>query len=113
MNYILNSSVVTAPGLYRYFLVTKHEAAVWLGVAHTHLINTIRYQATVDAFNTIFGTSLGVNDKMIAMQPDDEALVFRLVFPEGTPRLPVDEKGQVDVAFVLAHCEIGILKRYE
>lgn len=111
-SFILNSAVVTSPGLYRYQLIPRPEAKAWLE-AQRFVVNTLGYAETVTAFNTLFDTLLERNRINIVMKPGEEALVFRLVFPEGTVRLPVDEKGNIDVQFVLDHHELGLLIKYE
>ena len=41
----------------------------------------------------------------------DEALVFRLVFPPGTPRINPSDKGALGAALLAGHYELGVLIR--
>lgn len=110
--YLLNSAVITAPGDYRYTLIEGDVAATataWLDGGPFQ--SGIRYPDTAQALREITGVSVRVAELTFAMQPGDEALVFRLHFPPGTPRVPDKQKGKFSVAFLLQHCEFGILKR--
>lgn len=111
MRYILNSAVITSPGRYDYRHLDIEQARAWISAGVYR--STIRYQETSAALAALIGKPVEVRNEAIQMQPGDEALVFRLVFPPGTKRLPMDRKGKLDVQFVLDHCEIGLLKRIE
>jgi len=108
--YILNSAVITAPGLFRYRHISIDEARKWLDLHDW--VSTIGYEETAKALQKITKVIIPVNRKVIEMQPGDEALVFRLVFPSGYRPDP-GEKGQLSEEFILANCEIGLLKRLE
>ena len=109
MRFILSSAVVTAPGTYQYRHVTLPQARQWIEAGPYH--STIRYAETARALSALLGRRIETRDEQVKMQPGDEALIFRLVFPSGTRGLPMDKKGKVDVAFVLDNCEIGVLER--
>lgn len=109
MRYILNSAVITSPGRYEYKLISLEEAKAWLRGGDWE--STIGYPETAAVLERLTGVSIPVNRKIIRMEPGDEALVFRLVFPPGTPRLDPTQKGMVSEEFLLEHCEIGLLRR--
>lgn len=109
--YLLNSAVITAPGTYRYRLVTAEEAREWY---HRHKPeSTIGYQQTADALAGIVGKPVPVNRTTIQMQPGDAALVFRIVLPPGSPRIQAGDKGAIERVLLEQHYEIGILERLE
>jgi len=107
MRYVLNSAVVTSPGRYVYRLVTAGEAGEWLRSGP--FTSTVGYEETAEALRLLTGVAIPVDRRQIKMAPGDEALVFRLVFPPGTPRLPADRKGVLTPEWVLGHCEAGVL----
>lgn len=109
MKYLLNSAVITAPGQYQYIHITADQAREWMG--GEMVLSTIRYQDTANAMSQVLGRRVDVNNVTITMRPGDEALVFRLVFPPGTARVEVEEKGRLNIDFILANCEIGLLIR--
>jgi len=105
MKYILNSAVITTPGIYTYRLISLDEAKEWLYIEDW--VNTIGYEETCQALHLLTGLSFSVNRQIIRMVEGDEALVFRL-----TCRLSdVNLKGKLSPEFVLQNCEIGILKK--
>jgi len=105
MKYILNSAVITTPGVYTYRLIDLEEAKRWLYAGDW--VNTIGYEETCQALHVLTGLSFSVNRQIIKMIEGDEALVFRL-----TCRLPdISLKGKLSPEFVLQNCEIGILKK--
>ena len=75
MRYILNSAVITAPGSYRYRLVTADEARTWASSGYT---STVGYPQTAQALEILIGQPVPVDRRMIYMLEGDEALVFRL-----------------------------------
>lgn len=136
VRYVLNSAVITAPGTYVYGLIDLDAARAWLtapcgiclhssgemdhlpcrdceGTGRQPFISTVGYVETAEALADLTGVAIPINRQMIAMKADDEALVFRLNFPPGTPRLTPQTKGLLSPEFILAHCEIGLLKRSE
>lgn len=108
MRFILSSAVITAPGTYRYQLITLEQARHWIECGPHY--STIRYRETAIALSALVGRKIETRDEQVQMQPGDEALIFRLVFPPGTRGLPTDKKGKVSTQFILDHCELGILE---
>ena len=109
--YVLNSAVITAPGTYRYRLVSAEEAREWY---HRHKPeSTIGYQQTADALGAIVGDTIAVNRTTITMEPGDAALVFRIVLPPGSPRIQPGDKGAIEQVLLEKHYEIGILERVD
>lgn len=113
--YILNSAVITAPGTYKYYLVTINYGRVWLNEHNWK--SAIGYQETADALEEATGMNgkyspikIPVNRQIIKMEEGDEALVFRLVFPSGYRPDPA-QKGKLGYDFIHDNCEIGILRR--
>lgn len=109
--YLINSAVITASGVYRYHLVTRTEARAWASAAPW--VSTIGYEQTAEALSEIIGTPVPVSRVAIAMVPGDEALVFRLVFPAGTPRIDPADKGRLRAEVLAGNYELGILTRIE
>ncbi len=107
--YILNSAVITAPGVYEYRLITPEEAREWL--RQGDWVSTVGYAETAEALATLAGMEIPVNRVIIKMEPGDEALVFRVVLPPGTPRITPEMKGMLTREFIEQNSEIGILKR--
>lgn len=108
MRYLLNSAVLTAPGRYDYRLITPDEARAW---AAEPFQSTIGYEQTAEALTQILGRAVPVDRKTIQMAPGDQALVFRLVFPPGTPRIDPADKGRLSQAILDGHYELGLLVR--
>jgi len=109
IRFILSSAVLTSPGTYRYRLITLPEARQWVDAGLYYC--AIRYRETANALSALMGgRPFSIRDETVTMQPGDEALIFRLVFPPGARGLPTDRKGKVDVQFILDHCELGILE---
>lgn len=106
--YILNSAVITAPGTFEYKHITAAEALTWLHEGDWE--STIGYPETAMALAKIASTEIPVCRKTIVMQPNDEALVFRLVFPQGYRPDPA-QKGSMGQEFILKNSEIGVLRR--
>jgi hypothetical protein len=106
MRYILNSAVITTPGRYSYRLIGIEEAKTWM---REPFESTLGYMETAIALASLTGVPVKVQRKQIQMKAGDEALVFRLTCRLDDPRL----KGQLSPEFVLANCEIGILRKEE
>jgi hypothetical protein len=102
MKYILNSAVITSPGMYSYNIITAAIAEVWL--KENEWISTIGYEETAIALHSLTGVRVPVSKVSIKMMFGDEALVFRL-----TSRLPPEMKGNMTPEFVMKNCEIGLL----
>jgi hypothetical protein len=109
MRYILNSAVITKPGRYEYRLLTADKAREWL--QRGEFTSTIGYPETALAAEALFGVPITCNRSTVTMSPGDEALVFRLIFPPGTPRIAPGDKGRLTPEFILSNCEIGLLTR--
>src|SRR3990167_8757180 len=107
MRYILNSAVLTNFGSWRYKPLSRNEAVSWL-LGDTWE-STIRYPETAEALSLITGIYIPIVDKTIQMHPGDEALVFRLIFPPNSRRIPQQNKGKLEINFILEHMEIGLL----
>jgi hypothetical protein len=108
VRYVLNSAVLTAFGSFTYEQISHAAAADWLRAGE--FVSTVGYPETADAMTDLFGVSIPVNRASIQMAPGDEALVFRLVFPPGTPRLTPEAKGQLGLDFIREYCEVGLLR---
>lgn len=108
VKYILNSAVITAPGSYSYQIITADEARQW---ANGGFISTVGYEETAAALSELLGVEVPVDRRTVQMQPHDEALVFRLAFPPGTPRIDPKDKGALGRAVLAGHYELGLLVR--
>ena len=109
MRYLLNSAVITAPGIYSYELISPEEARKWYSAGP--VLSTIGYEQTAAALGEILGVDVPVNRTTIRMEPGEEAMVFRLVFPPGTPRIDPKDKGALQEHILKGNYELGILKR--
>lgn len=108
MRYILNSAVITTPGLYMYVHTSVKKAREWLTEAQREgFISTIGYEETVNVFKELFGIDIGLNRQQIYMKKGDEALVFRLKIRLQDPNV----KGKLSEEFVKQFLEIGILRK--
>jgi len=108
--YVLNSAVITTEGLHIYRHINVETARAWL--LRGGWRSYIRYDETARAMEELFGVSVPVNAEVVQMQPGDEALVFRLVFPKGYRPDP-SRKGSLGIDFIKKHCEIGILRKLQ
>ena len=106
--YIFNSAVVTNPGEYVYRLITPEQAREW---AQGGFISTVGYEQTAEALTQLLGQHVPMNRVMAKMAVGDQALVFRLVFPKGTPRIDPNDKGRLSQAILDGHFELGLLTR--
>jgi hypothetical protein len=109
MKYLLNSAVITSPGSYEYRLVSADQAREWAGEGD--VLSTIGYAQTAEALAQILDQKVEVNRIQIKMALGDEALVFRLVFPAGAPRINPGDKGRLAQAVIDGRYEIGMLTR--
>ena len=107
--YLLNSAVLTAPGSYTYRLISADEARTW--TAAGPWASTIGYQQTAEALTELLGVPVAVDRRTITMERTDEALVFRLVFPPGSPRIDPADKGRLTAALLAGQYELGLLTR--
>lgn len=110
MKYILNSAVITSPGIYEYQHISNVLAQAWYESSEKP-ISTIGYEETAVALSELLGHEIEVNRITIKMKPGDEALVFRLVLPPGTPRISPEDKGRIKEVIKQGHWELGLLKR--
>lgn len=124
MRYLLNSAVITAPGRYSYRHLTAEEAAEWYrellaayeaAVARREAaappVSTIGYPETAAALGELLGAAIAVDRRTITMAPGDEALVFRLALPPGSPRIDPADKGRLGREILAGHYELGLLAR--
>lgn len=134
MQYVLNSAVLTAFGEFRYTALSPSQAKSWLTTCECdhssgqidgqtcrtcrgsgyRWTSTMGYQETASALEELMGFTPGtipVNRVQIAMEPGDSALVFRLMFPPGTPRLDPQDKGRLREHLRAQHWELGLLVR--
>jgi hypothetical protein len=109
MKYVLSSAVITGPGVYEYRLVHSEDARRWLKAGGW--VSTVGYVETAEALSLLTGVHVPHDRRTCRMESGDEALVFRLVLPPGARRVEPIAKGAVGQAYVLEHCEIGILNR--
>lgn len=132
MRYLLNSAVLTSFGAYTYAPLTRNAAEQWLhaGIDHRESCqygleddvpcscqswtwhSTIGYQETCAALEQLCGLPAGavpLHRVQIAMQPGDEALVFRLKLPPGSARIDPKDKGQIARHLEAEHWELGLL----
>lgn len=102
--------LIPAPGLYAYELISRDQASAWYH-SGPRPVSTIGYEQTANALTLIIGHAIAVDRRAIHMEPGDEALVFRLVFPPGSPRIDPGEKGKLADAIMAGHYELGLLRR--
>jgi len=108
--YLLNSAVITSPGTYTYRLISPEEARAWY-FSGPEPESTIGYEETAVALSQLLGVPIAVNRKTIVMSSGDEALVFRLVLPPGTPRISPQDKGRIMEHVKAGHWELGLLRK--
>lgn len=91
--------------------------AGWACVAQAVIDSTdnpcsrVRSVSSADALADLLGMPVPMDRRTIAMGVGDEALVFRLVFPPGTPRIAPGDKGALGRAILAGHYELGLLRR--
>jgi len=103
--YLLNSAVITAPGVYEYRLVTPQEAAEWIRAGGWE--SRIGYPQTADHIERLSGVRPPLSREASPMDVGDEALVVRLKYRVADPT----QKGAVSVGPDV--WEYGILKRLQ
>ena len=108
--YLLNSAVLTDFGTYEYQPVSPEEARRWWA-SGPEPTSTIGYEETAAALSQLLNVQVAVNRITIKMEPGDEALVFRLVLPPGSPRIDPKDKGQIMKHVKEGHWELGLLRR--
>ena len=106
--YALNSAVLTAFGTYEYGPMNRTAALEWWEAGP--VVATIGYEETCIAMERVLSIPKPrVNRRTIAMEPGDEALVFRISLPPNERWIAT--RGDVGVDFLAEHCEIGLLRR--
>lgn len=88
------------------------------GTGHRHAWqprweSAIGYTETATALEQLCGLDPGaipINRIQIKMGPGDEALVFRLALPQGSPRIDPSNKGQIAAHVGAGHWELGLLR---
>ena len=108
--YLLNSAVLTSFGFFFYSAITPEEAREWYGDG-VDVVSTIGYEETAQALSQLLGRPVPVNRVTIKMESGDEALVFRLVLPPGSPRIDPKDKGAIAQHVQAGHWELGLLRR--
>lgn len=108
MKYVVNSAVITAFGVWLYKPLSVEQATEWLQAGGW--LSTVRYNETAQVIQELTGVEVPLNDQVIAMDPGDEALVFRLRFEKGASRVARELKGKLTKEFVREYLEIGLLK---
>jgi len=103
MKYLLNSAVITGPGLYEYRLITPQEAAEWIKAQQWE--SRIGYPQTADHIERLSGVRPTLSREASPMEVDDEALVVRLKYRVTDPA----QKGAVPIGE--EDWEYGILRR--
>ena len=83
MRYVLNSAVITGPGVYGYRLISKEDAAAW--VQAEEFASRVGYPNTAQHIKDISGIRPPLSREATAMQPGDEALVVRLKYRMTNP----------------------------
>jgi len=108
--YILNSAVITSPGRYSYLLISPQQAKEWW-MSGEPPESAIGYEETAEALSQLLGRPIEVRRIAITMRAGDEALVFRLVLPPGTPRIDPKDKGQIAKYVNAGYWELGLLRK--
>lgn len=111
MKYLLNSAVITSPGVFRYELLSPDEARQW--AASGEFVSSIGYEETALALSCLLDQTVTVNRVTVKMEPGDQALVFRLVLPPGSPRIDPQDKGRLGEIVQARSFELGLLTRIE
>lgn len=107
--YVIHTAVLPNAGLYDLQPCDEGEALTWM--QEGDFASAMRYPDTAAALEMITGISIPVEELTFNMQPGDEALIFRLVFPPGSPRMSDQLKGKFSIEFIIEHSEFSILKR--
>lgn len=103
--YLLNSAVITTPGVYSYTLISVDELRE--RIRERDFESYIGYAETAEAIATLTGVPIPLNRGTIKMRVGDEAIIFRLTSRVADPA----RKGGISIAAILHNCEIGILKK--
>ena len=92
------------------YIITPDQARAWYGNG-AGVVSTIGYEETASALSLLLGSPVALNRVTIKMNVGDEALVFRLVLPPGSPRIDPKDKGQIMQHVNAGHWELGLLKK--
>ena len=109
MRYLFNSAVLTSPGLYRYNNLSREEAWEWAPRGARQ--SAIDSEETAEALGDLLGLPVPIDRRTVAMAVNDEALVFRLVLPPGTPPIKPGDKSAIARAVHAGYFELGLLTR--
>ena len=105
MYYVLNSAVITGPGVYKYRLASPEEVKSWLRARNW--VSRVGYVATIEHIKQLTGIQLSLSREETRMEPGDQALVVRLKYRLQDPT----QKGQWQPG--TEDWEYGILTRIE
>lgn len=88
MRYIMNSAVITSPGVYEYRLLTVTEAREWLAKGPTKSL--VGYPDTARFIERVLGVKVELSREQVILEHGDEALIVRLKYRVQDP----GQKGQ-------------------
>ena len=100
--YVLNTAVISNPGMYVYRLVEQGEARDWLAAGP--LVSRVGYPATADYIRRVLGVRLDLSREPTDMHTGDTALVVRLKYRMTDTRPKAVDSGWGDDDF-----ELGLL----
>ncbi len=100
--YVLNTAVISNPGMYVYRLITHDEAREWL--SRGPVVSRVGYPATADFIRRALGVRLDLSREPTDMHTGDTALVVRLKYRLADPRPKATDSGWGDDDF-----ELGLL----
>lgn len=103
MRYLLNSAVLTGPGIYHYRLVPREEAVAWLWQGD--FVSRVGYLTTAEHIVAFSGILPKVSREYTTMESGDEALVVRLKYRIQDPAKKITHRPG------LADWEYGVLKK--
>jgi hypothetical protein len=107
MRYVVDRTEILEEGTYTYRRISFQEARQWLTADDFR--SKVNCAETTAAAVAAFGVHIPFyrNCPPLTMLPGDEALVFRIVPPKGTPRLFQGKEG-ISIEF---ECDVGLLTR--
>jgi len=104
--FVINSAVISNPGMYTYRLIDADEARAWL--ARGPVVSRVGYTATARYIRRVLGADLALSREPTDMHSGDEALVIRLKYRMIDPRSKAvdspgdDEDFQLGILLCLA-----------
>ena len=101
--YVLNTAVISNPGMYAYHLITRDEARAWL--KRGPVVSRVGYPATADFIRRALGVTLDLSREPTSMHTGDEALVVRLKYRMADTRPKAVDSGWAEDDF-----ELGLLR---